>query len=80
MSILVEINSTVFGTNVWFEDNMLCVTSSDGRQIRVPTFWFPRLYSATPQKLKNWTFIGKGQGIHWPDLDEDLSIKGLLNI
>ena len=51
---------------------------SDGRTISVPLAWYPRLVHATPQERRNWRLIGDGAGIHWPDLDEDLSVEGLL--
>ena len=77
MSTLIEISKTPMATNVWFEDTMLCVALLDGREIKVPITWFPRLSNAKLNELENWKFIGKGQGIHWPDLDEDLSVAGL---
>ncbi len=51
---------------------------SDGRTISVPLAWYPRLVHATPQDRRNWRLIGGGVGIHWPDLDEDLSVEDLL--
>ena len=51
---------------------------SDGRTISVPLAWYPRLVHATPEERSNWELIGGGQGIHWPDLDEDISVEGLL--
>jgi len=51
---------------------------SDGRTISVPVAWYPRLVHATARERVNWQFIGKGQGIHWDDLDEDISVEGLL--
>ena len=51
---------------------------SDGRTISVPLSWYPRLVHASPTERSNWEMIGGGQGIHWPDLDEDISIEGLL--
>ena len=51
---------------------------SDGRTISVPLSWYPRLVHATPKERSNWEMIGGGQGIHWPDLDEDISIEALL--
>ena len=56
----------------------LIVELGDGRTIAVPLDWFPRLVHATPQERDNWRFIGTGEGIHWPDLDEDISVEGLL--
>ena len=57
---------------------MLRVTLADGREVAVPLEWFPRLIGATPEQLAHWRFIGRGQGIHWPDVDEDISIAGLM--
>ena len=51
---------------------------SDGRTISVPLAWYPRLVHATPEERDHWELIGSGQGIHWPDLDEDISVEGLL--
>ena len=51
---------------------------SDGRSISVPLAWYPRLVHATEQERDNWRLIGGGEGIHWPDLDEDISVEGLL--
>ncbi len=50
----------------------------DGRVIIVPLVWYPRLLHATPQQRVNWKVAGGGYGIHWPDIDEDLSVEGLL--
>lgn len=59
-------------------DDSLTVDLDDGRTISVPLAWFPRLLNGTAQERSNWRFIGKGEGIHWPDLDEDISVEGLL--
>jgi hypothetical protein len=56
----------------------LVVDLVDGRTIIVPLSWYPRLHSATPTERRNWRLIATGEGIHWPDLDEDISIEGLL--
>ncbi len=64
--------------NVLLTDDTLSVDLSDGRSISVPIAWFPRLLHSTEQERNNWRFIGKGQGIHWEDIDEDISIEGLL--
>ena len=56
----------------------LTVDLSDGRTISVPLAWFPRLLHAANQERKHWRLIGKGQGIHWEDIDEDISVEGLL--
>ncbi len=59
-------------------EDSLSVDLSDGRTIAVPLAWFPRLLHATPEERKNWRLIGKGAGIHWNDIDEDISVEGLL--
>jgi hypothetical protein len=59
-------------------EDTLSVDLSDGRTLSVPLAWFPRLVHATPEERNNWRLIGKGQGIHWEDLDEDISVEGLL--
>jgi len=64
--------------DVHFTEATLAVDLLDGRTIVVPLAWYPRLLEATPQQLRNWEIGGAGYGIHWPDLDEDLSTEGLL--
>jgi hypothetical protein len=64
--------------DVSLTDDTLSVDLSDGRSISVPIAWFPRLLHSTEQERNNWRLIGKGQGIHWEDIDEDISIEGLL--
>jgi hypothetical protein len=59
-------------------DEELIVTLKDGRKVSTPLSWFPRLANATPRQRGNWELIADGEGIHWPDLDEDLSVAGLL--
>ena len=56
----------------------MSVDLSDGRGISVPIAWFPRLLHSTEQERNNWRLIGKGHGIHWEDIHEDISIEGLL--
>ena len=56
----------------------LTVELADGRTISVPLAWYPRLVHATQRERENWELIGGGQGVHWPDLDEDLSVEGLI--
>ncbi len=60
------------------DDDAVVVDLSDGRTISVPLAWFPRLTYATQPEQNNWRLIGKGYGIHWEDLDEDISVEGLL--
>jgi hypothetical protein len=59
-------------------EDSLVVDLLDGRVISVPLAWYPRLLDATPEQRGNWREAGAGYGIHWPDIDEDLSIEGLL--
>ena len=60
------------------DGDSLAVDLMDGRMIAVPLAWYPRLLSATPQQRAHWELAGGGYGIHWPDIDEDLSTDGLL--
>ena len=64
--------------DVALSDDALSVSLRDGRVISVPLVWYPRLLSATATQRKNWKIAGGGYGIHWPDIDEDLSTQGLL--
>ena len=64
--------------NVQITEDTLIVDMMDGRSISVPLAWYPRLMSATPEQRKKWKIAGGGYGIHWPDIDEDLSTEGLL--
>ncbi|MBI3680984.1 MAG: DUF2442 domain-containing protein [Acidobacteria bacterium] len=59
-------------------EDALVVDLADGRTITVPVAWFPRLAHGTPAERANWRLIGGGEGIHWPDLDEDISVESLL--
>jgi len=63
---------------VSFGEETLIVDLEDGRQIAVPLAWFPRLTAAGERERLNWELIGRGVGIHWPDLDEDISVENLL--
>ena len=64
--------------DVQLTDDALTVSLRDGRVISVPLVWYPRLLSATPAQRCNWKVAGGGYGIHWPEIDEDLSTDGLL--
>ena len=59
-------------------EDTLQVELSDGRTISVPLAWYPRLVQADKEERDRWELIGEGQGIHWPDLDEDISVEGLI--
>ena len=56
------------------------IVLSDGRELAVPLEWFPRLRDATVEQRANWRLIGGGQGIHWPDIDEDIAVSTLLRL
>ena len=59
-------------------EDTLTAELADGRSISVPLAWYPRLAHAAPDERRNWRLIGGGHGVHWPDLDEDISVEGLL--
>ncbi len=59
------------------DEESLVIDLVDGRSISVPLEWYPRLLHGTPQERKNWRLIGRGEGIHWPDLDEDISVENV---
>jgi Protein of unknown function (DUF2442) len=59
-------------------NDQLLVVLADGRELAAPLAWFPRLTDATEDQRNNWRLIGRGQGIHWPDVDEDISVASLL--
>jgi hypothetical protein len=63
---------------VMVTEDTLSVDLSDGRTISVPLAWFPRLLQSTLEERNNWRLIGRGRGIHWEDIDEDISVEGLL--
>ncbi|HMJ91588.1 MAG TPA: DUF2442 domain-containing protein [Candidatus Acidoferrum sp.] len=64
-------------TNVISTRDTLTVDFDDGRSVSLPLMWFPRLFRATQRQRDNWELLGRGFGVHWLDLDEDLSAKGL---
>lgn len=67
-----------FAQHVTVTEDSLSVDLTDGRTISVPLTWYPRLYHGTSSERASWQLIGQGSGIHWPDLDEDISIANLL--
>lgn len=69
---------TALAVAVHCDDEMLRIELADGREISVPLEWFPSLRDATEAQRSNWRLIGRGVGIHWEDLDEDISVAGLL--
>jgi hypothetical protein len=68
----------VLATYVVVGDAALTVSLSDGRSLTLPLDWYPRLAHGTPAERNNWRLVGDGVGIHWPDLDEDLSVEGFI--
>jgi hypothetical protein len=65
-------------TSVAVTEDTLTVDLSDGRSISVPLAWYPRLLHGSADERGHWSLIGRGEGIHWPDLDEDISVEGLI--
>ena len=64
--------------NVRVNDEELVIELEDGRTLSIPLAWYPRLFYGTLEERHNWRLIGQGEGIHWPDLDEDISVEQLL--
>lgn len=69
---------TALAKHVEVDDHFLTVELVDGRRLAVPLSWFPRLAVGPPEERGRWELIGNGEGIHWPDLDEDISVDSLL--
>lgn len=76
MSTATEMSA--LASRVWFDNDMLHVQLTDGRVVSAPLEWFPRLRDATDGQRQNCRLIGRGVGIHWEDVDEDISVAGLL--
>src|SRR6266436_4219047 len=74
----VEAEPSAFAESVRVTSDRLIVALRDGREISVPLSWYPRLNHGEPREQEKWELIGGGMGIHWPDLDEDISVEGLL--
>jgi hypothetical protein len=68
----------VRATTIDFRDDLLVAVLEDGREVAVPLEWFPRLRDATESQRRSFRLVGRGIGIHWPELDEDISVEGLL--
>jgi len=77
MSTLVT-EREVFAESVTFSDDSMTVHFDDGRALSVPLAWYPRLLHGAPHEREHFELIGDGEGIHWPQLDEDISVEGLL--
>ena len=72
----VKLDATAVDVTV--TDERLIVTLADGRELSAPLAWFPRLAEATHEQRQKWRLIGRGHGIHWPEVDEDISVVSLL--
>jgi hypothetical protein len=72
----VKLDATA--VDVAVSDDRILVVLADGRELAAPLAWFPRLVGATADQRRNWRLIGRGHGIHWPDVDEDISVASLL--
>ena len=78
MTTLVIDSSALRATAVHLTDDTLVVDLADGRSLSAPLAWYPRLLQGSPAERSNYRLIGSGEGIHWPDLDEDVSVEGIL--
>lgn len=74
----LEKASEALATGLEVTDDELIVSLADGRRLSVPIAWYPRLANATHRQRQNWQILGPGAGFHWPDVDEDLSVEGML--
>lgn len=77
-SAIKNLNFDFAATKVWFTNESLCVQLTDGREIFVPIEYYPRLRDATKVQRENFELLGEGTSIHWPEIDEDLSIEGIV--
>ena len=75
---ILEIRADERVKSVYFTKETISVDLVDGRTITVPLAWYPRLFNATPQQMEKWTVCGGGYGLHWEEIDEDLSTEGML--
>ncbi len=76
-TLMIEVR-TAIAQHVTVTDDALIVDLADGRTVSVPLAWYPRLVHGTPAERNNWRLIGDGEGIHWNDLDEDLSVESIV--
>lgn len=79
MSISAQkIEEEVRAVQVFFTEDQICVVLADGREVRTPIAFYTTLQNATETQRNNFTLIGLGTGVHWPEIDEDLSIEGIV--
>lgn len=74
----LKIEREVFAESAAFSEDSMTVRLDDGRTISVPLAWYPRLQGGTQAERENYELVGDGEGIHWPDLDEDISVEGII--
>ena len=74
----IQVDPDPTAIDVEVSDAALRIVLSDGRELTAPLAWFPRLRDATVEQRRNWEPIGRGHGLHWPDVDEDISVRVLL--
>lgn len=79
MTTLVIDSAALRAKSIRVTDDALVVDLVDGRSLSAPLAWYPRLLQGTPAERNNFRLIGTGEGIHWPDLDEDVSVEGILS-
>jgi hypothetical protein len=77
-TLAIRLDPDAIGVDV--TDAALRITLADGRELSAPLEWFPTLRDATDSQRRNWRLIGGGEGVHWPDLDEDIAISTLLRM
>jgi hypothetical protein len=78
MSSSVADARVAFAQHVSVTNDAVVVDLADGRSLKVPLAWYPRLAHGTSAERSRWRLVGRGEGIHWPDLDEDISVEGML--
>ena len=71
-------NTSTRAQNLSFDQYTMWVDLDDGRILGIPLAWFPRLLHGTPKQRQQWELIGRGEGLHWEAMDEDISVEGLL--
>jgi hypothetical protein len=70
--------ASLLATGVAVTDDTLTIDLSDGRTVSVPLAWYPRLLHATSEERSCWRFVAQGEGVHWPDIDEDISVTAII--
>jgi hypothetical protein len=78
MNILIAEIQANKAKSILVNDDTLTIELADGRTLSAPIAWYPRLFHGNMAERNNWEWIGDGEGIHWPDLDEDISVEGLI--